>query len=171
MIKMYCLCSSNIVSSSYTYWASLLSEDCCSALKNHLFYLPLTQLNTPDSLYSFTRLRACQPHQKFSYQTLLVISDPRGRLALWSISEHFWTVFVMHSLFSNCLSDTCPISCLPHQLPNQKATYTPRCFGPQRVRTPSALVDSEEETWIFSLISLQRGLSLQAKAPYVSINS
>ena len=92
-------------------------------------------------LFILTRLRACQPHQKFSYQTLLVISDPRGRLALWSISEHFWTVFVIHSLFSNCLSDICPISCLPHWLPNQRApcallfwatwSQNPTCFGRQ----------------------------------------
>lgn len=32
-------------------------------------------------------LRVNQFHQKFSYQTLIVISDPKGRLTLWNTSE------------------------------------------------------------------------------------
>lgn len=99
--------------------------------------------------FILTRLRACQHQQKFSYRTLLVISEPRGRLGLLSISKHFWTVFVTHSLFSNCLSDTCPISYLPHRLPNQTASWTllvwttqsenPTCAGRQQRRDPHFL--------------------------------
>lgn len=118
--------------------------------------------------FILTRLRAYQPQQKFSYQTLLVISEPMGRLALLSISKHFWTVFVAHSLFSNCLSDTCPISYLSHWLPNQTASWTllvwttqsenPTCFGRQQRRDPHFL----------SHLPAKRSISLQSKAPYLS---